>query len=353
VVPEKGEAMRFAIELAERRLLPDSLIRWGIRQLDKKRLRLEDLGDSEKQHQALERFIEELRKSPVAVQVHKPKEQHYELPPAFFENVLGKWMKYSSCYWPQGVDALDKAEEAMLQLTCERAQLEDGMEILELGSGWGSLSRWMAEKYPNSRVVTVSNSRPQGEFIKARCAASKLDNVEVVSADMNDFHIDQTFHRVVSVEMFEHMRNWEKLLARIAAWLKSGGKLFLHIFSHRKFAYFFEDEGDDNWLGRNFFTAGMMASHDLLFRFQKDLSVEDDWRLNGMHYKKTADAWLSNLDSRRDQVLPILAATYGSRQAERWLQRWRMFFLACSELWGYGDGEEWLVSHYRLKKKTS
>ena len=342
--------MRFAIELAERGFLPDSLIRWGIRELDKKRLRMEDLGDREKQGQALERFVEELRNSPVAVQVHKPKEQHYELPPPFFEKVLGKRMKYSSCYWPQGVDSLDEAEEAMLELTCERAQLEDGMEILELGSGWGSLSRWMAEKYPNSRVVTVSNSRPQGEFIKARCAALKLNNVEVISADMNDFHIDQTFHRVVSVEMFEHMRNWEKLLARIATWLKPGGKLFLHIFTHRKFTYLFEDEGDENWLGRYFFTAGLMASHDLLFSFQKDLTVEDHWRLNGMHYKETADAWLSNLDSRRDQILPIVAETYGQDQAVRWFQRWRIFFLACSELWGYGNGEEWLVSHYRLTR---
>jgi len=350
MVSDKGEAMRFAIELAERGFLPDSLIRWGIRELDKKRLRMEDLGDREKQGQALERFVEELRNSPVAVQVHKPKEQHYELPPAFFEKVLGKRMKYSSCYWPQGVDSLDQAEEAMLELTCERAQLEDGMEILELGSGWGSLSRWMAEKYPNSRVVTVSNSRPQGEFIKARCAALKLNNVEVISADMNDFHIDQTFHRVVSVEMFEHMRNWEKLLARIATWLKPGGKLFLHIFTHRKFTYLFEDEGDENWLGRYFFTAGLMASHDLLFSFQKDLTVEDHWRLNGMHYKETADAWLSNLDSRRDQILPIVAETYGQDQAVRWFQRWRIFFLACSELWGYGNGEEWLVSHYRLTR---
>jgi cyclopropane-fatty-acyl-phospholipid synthase len=350
MVFEKGEAMRFAIELAERGLLPDSLIRWGIRELDKKRLRLEDLGDHGKQRQALERFVEELKKSPVAVQIHKPKEQHYELPPAFFEKILGKWMKYSSCYWPQGVDSLDKAEEAMLELTCERAQLEDGMEILELGSGWGSLSRWMAEQYPNSRVVTVSNSRPQREFIKSRCAALKLDNVEVISADMNDFHIDQTFHRVVSVEMFEHMRNWERLLARIATWLKPGGKLFLHIFTHRKFAYLFEDEGDDNWLGRHFFTAGLMASHELLLHFQKDLIVEDDWRVNGVHYKKTADAWLINLDRRRQHILPILVETYGQGQAERWLQRWRIFFLACSELWGYRNGEEWLVSHYRLTR---
>ena len=350
MVTEKGEAMRFAMELAERGLLPDSLIRLGIRQLDKKRLQMEDLGDSEKQRQALEKFVDELRNSPIAVQVDKPKEQHYELPPAFFEKVLGQWMKYSSCYWPRGVESLDQAEEAMLELTCERAQLEDGMEILELGSGWGSLSRWMAVKYPQSRVVTVSNSRPQGEFIKARCAALNLNNVEVVRADMNDFDTKQTFHRVVSVEMFEHMRNWEKLLARISTWLKPGGKLFLHIFTHKKFAYIFEEDGKDNWLGRNFFTAGLMASHDLLFHFQKNLTPEDHWRLNGMHYKKTADAWLGNLDKRREQILPIMAETYGYGQAERWLQRWRIFFLACSELWGYGNGEEWLVSHYRLRK---
>jgi cyclopropane-fatty-acyl-phospholipid synthase len=342
--------MRFAIELAERGLLPDRLIRWGIRELDKKRLRMEDLGDTEKQREALARFIDELRNSPIAVQIDKPKEQHYEVPPAFFEKVLGKWMKYSSCYWPQGVDSLDEAEEAMLELTCDRAQIEDGMEILELGSGWGSLSRWLAEKYPKSRVVTVSNSRPQGEFIKARCAASNLDNLEVVRADMNDFETDQTFHRVVSVEMFEHMRNWEKLLARISTWLKPDGKLFLHIFTHRKFAYIFEEEGEDNWLGRYFFTAGLMPSHDLLFNFQQDLEVEDHWRVNGMHYKKTADAWLRNLDGRQNQILPILAETYGQNQAERWLQRWRIFFLACSELWGYGNGEEWLVSHYRMTR---
>jgi cyclopropane-fatty-acyl-phospholipid synthase len=238
----------------------------------------------------------------------------------------------------------------MLELTCERAQLEDGMKILELGSGWGSLSRWMAEKYPRSRVVTLSNSRPQGEFIKARCAALNLNNVEVVRADMNDFDTNQTFHRVVSVEMFEHMRNWEKLLARISTWLKPEGKIFLHIFTHRKFAYIFEEDGEDNWLGRYFFSAGLMASHDLVFHFQKNLTVEDHWRVNGMHYKKTADAWLSNLDKRREQILPIMAETYGHGQAERWLQRWRMFFLACSELWGYENGEEWLVSHYRLKK---
>jgi cyclopropane-fatty-acyl-phospholipid synthase len=350
MVYEKGEAVRFSIEMAERGLIPDALIRKGIRGLNRKRLQMEDLGDAEKQRQALDKFVEEMRISPIAEQVHKPKEQHYELPPAFFEMVLGKWMKYSSCYWPEGVSTLDSAEEAMLALSCDRAELEDGMEILELGSGWGSLARWIAEKYPNSRVTTVSNSAPQGECINAACAASERANVEVICADMNDFDTDRTFHRVVSVEMFEHMRNWEKLLARISAWLKPGGKFFLHIFTHKKFGYVFEEEGADNWLGRHFFTAGLMPTHDLLFHFQEDLAVEEHWKMNGMHYKKTADCWLRNLDQRREKILPILAETYGQSQAKRWFQRWRIFFLACSELWGYQNGEEWMVSHYRLKK---
>jgi cyclopropane-fatty-acyl-phospholipid synthase len=205
-------------DVAELDIIPDRLIRWAIRRRDRERLQAEELGNMEAQRQALERLIQRMRASPIAVRTDKPKEQHYEVSPDFFQKVLGWRMKYSSCYWPPGVKSLDEAEEAMLALTCDRAQVKDGMEILELGCGWGAVSLWIAEKYPRSHVLAVSNSRPQEAYIKEQCAAKGLRNVEMIRADMNDFETERRFDRVISVEMFEHMRNWEFLLQRIATW---------------------------------------------------------------------------------------------------------------------------------------
>jgi len=344
--------MKIFIELAEKGILPDVLIRMGIRRLNRKRLKGENRRDVESHRFAIQRFIGDMKKAPIAISTDKANIQHYELPSSFFSKVLGKYMKYSGDFWKPGVDSLDQAETDMLALIRERAQLEDDMEILELGCGWGSLTLWMAAHYPRSQIVAVSNSNSQRKFIQNLCVERKIDNVEVITRDMNDFSTDRHFDRIVSVEMFEHMRNWDQLLQRISTWLAPDGKLFIHIFTHKQFAYTFEPEGNDNWMERFFFTGGMIPSDDLLLYFQKDLILEAHWRVNGKHYQKTAKAWLKNLESNRKEIMPIMEGVYGTRNASRWFQRWRIFFMACEELWGYENGEEWLVSHYRLKKRS-
>jgi cyclopropane-fatty-acyl-phospholipid synthase len=339
------------IDLCERGLVPDALLRHGIRRLCTQRLRDEHAGDAEAAWARFRGLLDELRQSPVAIETDAANAQHYELPARFFELCLGKRLKYSSCFYPRGDETLDEAEEAMLALYGERAELKDGQRILELGCGWGSLTLWMAERYPQARITGVSNSASQREHIMARAAARGLGNVEIITCDVNRLALEQRFDRAVSIEMFEHMRNYQTLLGRIAGWLDVGGKLFVHIFCHRELMYPFETEGDDNWMGRYFFTGGLMPAADTLLHFAGDLHIEQQWRLSGTHYEKTANHWLANQDRHRDEVMQVLRGAYGDAEAARWAQRWRMFWMACAELFGYRDGNEWLVAHYRFARR--
>ena len=343
--------LSLSLNVVERGLVPDVVTRAAIRRLCEQRLRDCDRGNQVANARALQMFVESMRMCPIAPLPEKANEQHYELPPEFFTAVLGPHRKYSSCFWPTETASLAEAEAAALDITCERADLSDGQDILELGCGWGSLSLWMAERFRNSRITAVSNSAPQRRFIESEAVARGLANLRVITADMNEFAPeDNRFDRVVSVEMFEHMRNYERLLERIASWLRPSGKLFVHHFCHRQFAYPFETEGDANWMGRYFFTGGLMPSEHMLRHFHRHLTVVRQWRWDGTHYQRTSEAWLANLDARRRDVLPILEATYGLADARRWFHRWRMFFLAVAELFGYADGTDWFVSHSVLQR---
>ena len=328
------------IDLCERRLIPDPLTRLGMRRVIGHRWQAEHGRDRRA-------VLRDLAEGPLALATDDANDQHYELPPEFFVMCLGEHRKYSCGWWDENTPDLTASEARMLQITCERAGIEDGMDILELGCGWGSLTLWMAEHYPNARITAVSNSAPQRRTIEQRLADRGCGNAQILTADMNDFSIDQRFDRVVSVEMFEHMHNYAELLRRVRSWLKDDGRLFVHIFCHREFVYPFLDESNEDWMARYFFTGGLMPSYDIFTHFPDDLQQLQSWWVPGGHYEKTSNAWLKKMDAHQERGMTILQEHYGD-DAALWWQRWRMFYMAVAELFGYRNGEEWGVGHYLL-----
>ena len=337
--------------ILDRGLVPDWVIRQAIRQRCQRRLNREDLADPAAMKERQAAFLAELRTSPIAVHTDAANVQHYEVLPEFFAAVLGRWRKYSCGYWPEGTTNLDESEERMLALTAQRAGIIDGQRILDLGCGWGSLALYLAEHFPQASILAISNSRLQGQFITGEAQTRGLTNLSVQTADINNFVPGEMFDRVVSVEMFEHLKNYGEMLRRIASWLLPGGQLFVHMFVHRRFAYHYEAEGPDDWMARHFFTGGTMPSADLLDQFADHLVVAERWPVSGLHYQKTCEAWLERMDTNRQLIRPILARTYGSELVTRWWVRWRVFFMACAELFGFRGGTEWFVGHYLLRPR--
>jgi len=344
--------MQSGIRLMEAGFVPDWAIRLGIRSICRERLKEEACDSVEQEAEALMGFIEKLKASPIAEVPEKANEQHYEVDSDFYQLVLGTHLKYSSCYYTSESSSLADAESYMLQKSCERAELADGQKILELGCGWGSLTLWMAAHYPNASITAVSNSSSQKTFIEKQCLTRGLKNVRIITADINQFSIEAGFDRIVSVEMFEHMKNYHELHRRIASWLKPGGKLFVHIFCHRKYAYPYVVEGNSNWMGQHFFSGGTMPSDALLLYFQDHLCIEKHWRVSGMHYSRTALDWYTNMLSRESEVRVALSRIYGPDKQALWFIRWKVFFLACVELFGFRGGQEWFVSHYRFVRRS-
>lgn len=338
-------------------LLPDFIMKQALKLISRHKFPV-DIHSQDQKDRYLNEFSESLKHQPIALRTDDTKRQHYEVPTDFFIQVLGSLMKYSCCYWKDENAAviqkedLDRAEEDMLAIQAERAGIEDGMSILDLGCGWGSLSIYLARKYPETSITAVSHSSTQKEWITKRAAELNLGNIEVITADMNDFETSRRYDRIVSIEMFEHMRNWHELFHRISSWLKDDGRVFIHIFTVEGIPYFFDADNDRDWMAKNFFAGGMMPSPELASCFPDHLTVEKTWRINGTHYAKTLYAWLKQMDKNKEIIMPVMKQTYG-RDAKIWWNRWRLFFLSSAVVFGYANGTVWDVTHFLMKKSNA
>ena len=346
---DQGCILKLVMNLVEKGLIPDFLVRSGINKLNQ--IRLEEISfksEAEKNSKVLD-HVNILKTSPQAIETQKANEQHYELPPEFFVLTLGERKKYSCCYFPVGNETLDQAELASLNQIIERADLHDGQDILELGCGWGSLSLYLAEKFPNSNITAVSNSKPQRLYIEDQSNKRGFTNLTVITCDINQLDFNKIFDRIVSIEMFEHVRNYQMLFERLNRWLRPEGKLFFHVFCHKNVPYLFEDKNDDDWMTRYFFLGGQMPSKDLFLEFSNKFELLHQWTVNGNHYAKTSELWLLKMDKNKKRILEIFRSTYGG-DFKIWWNRWRVFYLACAEFFAFNHGEEWHVVHYLFLK---
>ncbi|MDG1025222.1 MAG: cyclopropane-fatty-acyl-phospholipid synthase [Gammaproteobacteria bacterium] len=342
------------IEFAEQGRLPDFMVRYGIRRLCKKRLKDEFIDHPEYQQDRYQKLIEELRTSPIAIETRAANTQHYEVATDFYLASLGKRLKYSCAYYPDTNTTLDQAEEEMLVLCSKRAELDNDQRILELGCGWGSLTLWMAEKFPRSKITAISNSITQKRYIDDLCQESGFDNVTIITADVNNLELESAqFDRVISIEMFEHMRNYRQLFERISNWLTSDGKLFVHIFAHRNVMYPFDVKSEQDWMSKYFFTGGLMPSIDTLLHFQEQLKIESRWLINGQHYQKTCNHWLEKTDKNKERIIDAFKKNYTEKEVKLWFHRWRIFYMSCAELFGLDNGRQWLVAHYLFSNSGS
>ena len=338
------------INLAETRFLPDFMVRYGINFFLRQKLKIEKNKFGYDLKSRKNEWVEEMKNSPIASFTEIANEQHYEVPPEFFKQSLGPNLKYSCAYWDAKINNLSDAEERMFEIYIERSEIKNGMSILDLGCGWGSFSLYLAKKFPESKIIAVSNSNDQGEHINSEIKNYQLNNIHYIKMNMKDFKIDKTFDRIVSIEMFEHMRNYEILLHKISKLLKTEGKLFLHFFCHDKYVYPYEVKSNSDWMTKYFFYGGMMPSFDILSFFENDLKVIKSWKVNGNHYKKTCRSWLENQDKNKNKIMTIFKKCY-DKDALIWFNRWRIFWMSCEELFGYKNGSEWYVGHFLMSRK--